>query len=58
MTELKHPCILIECPHCHNDVWIKIGMNGGWDVFFEGYQEKICYECLGEIENFEKFNKK
>jgi hypothetical protein len=48
-------CCLIECPNCHNDIWVEAGQHCGFDAVLEGIVKTDCYKCLTSI-NLNLFN--
>jgi len=48
-------CSLVECPNCHNDIWVEVGQHCGFDAVLEGNINIDCYKCLTTI-NLDLFN--
>ena len=42
-------CSLVECPNCHNDIWVASGQHCGFDAVLEGNVKADCYKCLTTI---------
>ena len=42
-------CCLVECPNCHDDIWINIGHHCGFDAVIDSVDTTDCYKCLNTV---------